>query len=87
MREENAAEYQKLTVTLDLSEVDVGALDASHEVVTNLHHEIWQLRIAGDGDTSNLGIVDSTRDLRVVALDDGGVGNDEGRAGVEDASR
>lgn len=73
-----------LTVSLDLSEVDVGSLDTSHEVVTNLHHQIRQLCVARDGDTSNLSIVDGTGDLRVVTLDDSGVGDDQGGAGVSD---
>lgn len=67
---------------MDLSEVDVGTLDTSHECVPNLHHQIRQLGVTRDGDTANLSIVDGTRDLRVVALDNSGVGDDQSRAGV-----
>lgn len=74
----------ELTVALDLRKVDIGSLDAGHVGTANIKHEIRQRGVAVNGDTTGLRVVLRRGDLAVVALDDGGVGDDEGGAGVGD---
>lgn len=71
----------KLTLSIDLGKVDVGALDGGRGA-TDVEGKIGHLGVAREDETTGLRVVGGTGNGGVVSVDGSRVGEDEGGTGV-----